>query len=142
MDGGDMTLAFDLSALKALAAPGEAVTDARQWTSYVGVVSDAPTYEITNFTRQHRIRQDFFSGPQDRAESLTQIRDQFDTERYVLVAGPDAEPVDESASAEDDSAVPAGWEVLAVADAAEAAGWALGDRSTTPASEPDREDWP
>ncbi len=132
MDGGDMTLAFELSALKALADPGEAVTDARQWTSYVGVVSNAPTYEITNFTRQHRIRQDFFSGPQDRTESLAQIRDQFDTERYVLVAGPDGE----------DGTAPPGWEVLAVADAADAAGWALGDRSSTDASEPDREDWP
>lgn len=132
MDGGDMTLAFELSALKALTNPGEAVTDARQWTSYVGVVSNAPTYEITNFTRQHRIRQDFFSGPQDRTESLAQIKDQFDTERYVLVTGPDAE----------DDTAPSGWEVLAVADAADAAGWALGDRSSTDTAEPDREDWP
>jgi hypothetical protein len=138
MDGGDMTLAFDLSALKTLANPGDAVTDARQWTSYVGVVSDAPTYEITNFTRQHRIRQDFFSGPQDRTESLAQIRDQFDTERYVLVAGRDGETADAATHpGNNGSDAPSGWEVLAVADAADAAGWSLGDRfSTDPEDRP------
>lgn len=121
MNGGDMTLAFELGALKRLASPGEAVADARQWTSYVGVVSDAPTYEITNYTRQHRIRQDFFSGPQGREESLANIRDQFDTGRHVLVA-------DAGTASDDGDGLSQGWEVLAVTEAAAAAGWELNDQ--------------
>ncbi|WP_449404319.1 DUF7124 domain-containing protein, partial [Halalkalicoccus subterraneus] len=74
MDGsGDMTLAFDLAALQELAEPDRVFTDARQWTEYVGVVSEKPTYVVTNFTRKHRIRQDFFSGPRGREESLESV---------------------------------------------------------------------
>ncbi|ERH08108.1 MAG: hypothetical protein J07HN4v3_00473 [Halonotius sp. J07HN4] len=63
MDGsGDMTLAFELEALQSVADPGAVITDARQWTEYVGVVSEKPTYVVTNFTRKHRVRQDFFLG--------------------------------------------------------------------------------
>jgi len=44
MDSGgstDMTLAFELKALKALADPNDVFNNARQWTEYVGVVSEA-----------------------------------------------------------------------------------------------------
>lgn len=53
MDSGgstDMTLAFELKALKALADPNDVFNNARQWTEYVGVVSEKPTYVVTNFT--------------------------------------------------------------------------------------------
>jgi len=93
MDGGsgDMTLAFDLGALKELAYPDSVFTDARQWSEYVGVVSEQPTYVVTNFTRKHRIRQDFFSGPRGREESLENVREQFDTDRYVFVGSGEAD---------------------------------------------------
>ncbi len=44
MDGGsgDMTLAFDLDALKQLAYPDSVFNDARQWSEYVGVISEQP----------------------------------------------------------------------------------------------------
>lgn len=132
---GDMTLAFDLSALQALAEPDQVFTDARQWTEYVGVVSEKPTYVVTNFTRKHRIRQDFFSGPRGREESLESVQEQFDTERHVFVGTNEedrelAERVD--------------WEYLPVEDAAEAASWTLA-ADAEPTAEPvedERDDWP
>lgn len=136
MDGGssDMTLAFELEALKALRDPQAVFTDARQWTSYVGVISEKPTYVVTNFTRKHRIRQDFFSGPRSREESLVNIKTQFDTDRYVLV-GTDED--DEALAEETD------WEYLPVETAAEAADWGL--QTETASVEPQEDthdDWP
>jgi hypothetical protein len=138
MDGSgssDMTLAFELEALKRLAEPDAVFTDARQWTEYVGVVSDKPTYVVTNFTRKNRIRQDFFSGPRGREESLENVRRQFDTDRHVFVS-PDP--------ADADVAEATGWEFVALESAAEAAGWELGDPEAAAADEGEetRDDWP
>jgi hypothetical protein len=87
--GGTMTLAFELDALEALADPNAVFDDARQWTEYVGVLSDQPTYVVTNFTRKRRIRQDFFSGPRGVRESLDNVADQFETDRHVFVGTTD-----------------------------------------------------
>ena len=138
MDSGgssDMTLAFELEALKALADPNDVFNNARQWTEYVGVVSEKPTYVVTNFTRKHRVRQDFFSGPRGVEESLENIAKQFDTERHVFV-GIDAE--DEALAAATD------WEFLYVEDAAAAAGWirATDEPDDEAGEEPTRDDWP
>jgi len=138
MDSGgnsDMTLAFDLAALKQLAYPDRVFQDARQWSEYVGVVSEDPTYVVTNFTRKHRIRQDFFSGPRSRAESLENVQTQFGTDRHVFVGVDD----EDEALAEQ-----VGWEFLDVEDAAAAAEWQLGEPAD-PDVEPDdegRDDWP
>jgi hypothetical protein len=137
MEGGsgDMTLAFELDALQALAEPTEVFSDARRWTEYVGVISEQPTYVVTNFTRKNRIRQDFFSGPRGRRESLENVKRQFDTERHVFV-GTDDEDRDLAESVE--------WEYLAIEDAADAAGWALGsdDEDDTTTETETRDDWP
>ena len=136
MDGGsgDMTLAFDLEALKELAHPDAVFTDARQWSEYVGVVSEKPTYVVTNFTRKHRIRQDFFSGPRGREESLGNVREQFGTDRHVFVGATDDDA---------DLADRVGWEYIDVEGAADAAGWELGDpEPATQVEEDTREDWP
>jgi hypothetical protein len=131
---GDMTLAFDLAALQELAEPDRVFTDARQWTEYVGVVSEKPTYVVTNFTRKHRIRQDFFSGPRGREESLESVKDQFDTERHVFVGTKEADR--ELAERVD-------WEYLPVENAAESAGWELASDVEEPEPEEDaRDDWP
>jgi len=129
-----MTLAFELDALKQLAHPDEVFNDARQWSEYVGVVSEKPTYVVTNFTRKHRIRQDFFSGPRGREESLTNVQSQFDTDRHVFV-GTD----------EDDAALAetVDWEYLPVEDAAAAADWDLGEpESPDQDAAESRDDWP
>lgn len=136
MDGGsgDMTLAFELEALKSLADPQSVFTDARQWTNYVGVISDEPTYVVTNFTRQHRIRQDFFSGPRSRTESLVNIKTQFDSERHVFV-GTDDE--DELLADETD------WEYVDIQTAADAASWKLAtDAEPEVTEESGHDDWP
>ncbi len=136
-DSGSMTLAFELAALQAVAEPSEVFSDARRWSEYVGVISDEPTYVVTNFTRKRRIRQDFFSGPKGRGESLAAVKEQFDTERHVFVGTDDAD----AALAEEH-----GWEFQAIEDAADAAGWTLAaaadEDAEASASEPDRDDWP
>ncbi|MFB6112963.1 MAG: hypothetical protein ABEJ58_02530 [Halodesulfurarchaeum sp.] len=129
---GEMTLAFDLDALRALADPSSAFADARQWTGYVGVVSDEPTYVLTNYTRKRRIRQDFFSGPRDKKGTLENVKTQFEGDRYVLLG------VDEDDEAIADAV---GWEYIPIEEAAEAAGWELGE-STDTRAESSREDWP
>lgn len=138
MDGGgstDMTLAFALDALKSLADPNAVFNDARQWTEYVGVVSEKPTYVVTNFTRKHRIRQDFFSGPRGVSESLDNVGKQFDTDRHVFVG-----------TTEEDREVAEGvdWEYVDVETAAEAADWeqAVGGEEADPFEDDDRDDWP
>ena len=133
--GGTMTLAFELAALQSLAEPDAVFTDARGWTKYVGVVSEKPTYVVTNFTRKHRVRQDFFSGPRGVRESLENVKRQFDTDRHVFVGTSDG---DRALAAEVD------WEYLAVEDAAEAAGWTLGgaDEEEDPFEGESRDDWP
>jgi len=136
MDGGtgDMTLAFELAALKELQSPDSVFTDARQWTNYVGVISEKPTYVVTNFTRKHRIRQDFFSGPRTREESLLNIKEQFDSERHVFVG-----------TTEEDEALAerAGWEYVDVETAAEAAEWDLATEDESPEVQDEtHDDWP
>ena len=132
---GDMTLAFELEALRGLADPSAVFNDARQWTEYVGVVSEKPTYVVTNFTRKHRVRQDFFSGPRGVKESLENVKRQFDTDRHVFVGTTD----DDREIAE-----ATGWEYLALEDAADAAGWELGgeEGEADPFEDDARDDWP
>ncbi|MDZ7850217.1 MAG: hypothetical protein U5K70_05195 [Halodesulfurarchaeum sp.] len=131
--GGEMTLAFDLSALQALAEPGTAFADARQWTRYAGVVSaEEPTHVLTNFTRKRRIREDFFSGPKGAQDTLESVREQFESDRYVMIG---------TTERDRERAEAAGWEYLPVEEAADAAGWTVGEQRK-PDGEPDREDWP
>jgi len=134
-DGGEMTLAFELEALQSLAEPNVVFNDARQWTEYVGVVSEKPTYVVTNFTRKHRVRQDFFSGPRGVAESLENVADQFETDRHVFIGTSD----EDAAIAEE-----TGWEYLPLEQAAEAAEWALAADEDDEAffDEDTRDDWP
>ena len=130
-----MTLAVQLGAVRRLADPEAAFTDARRWTKYVGVVSEEPTYVVTNFMRKHRIRQDFFSGPRGIEETLENVRSTFSTERYVLIG------VDDTAA---DAAAAAEWTYQPLAEAATAAGWELGDAEGDfePFGDSDRTDWP
>lgn len=136
MNGGsDMTLAFELSALQALSRPESVFDDARGWSTYVGVISEKPTYVVTNYTRKNRIRQDFFSGPRGKEDSLKSVKQQFDTERHVFIG-----------TGEEDAelAETYGWEYLGVEEAAEAAEWTLASESTDESSSEDdvRDDWP
>jgi len=129
-----MTLAFEFDALQTLADPNAVFDDARQWTEYVGVLSDEPTYVVTNFTRKRRLRQDFFSGPRGVDESLDNVRDQFETDRHVFIGTTD----DDRTTAEAH-----GWEYLDIEEAAEFAEWELGeDEEEDPFETETRDDWP
>jgi hypothetical protein len=133
---GEMTLAFELSALEEMDKPESVFDDARRWSKYVGVVSDKPTYVVTNFTRKNRIRQDFFSGPKGKGESLESVREQFDTDRHVFVGTTDE---DRDLAEENE------WEFLDVEEAAEAADWQLASEVEDEAGadeEDQRDDWP
>lgn len=110
-----MTLAFSLSAAERLAAPGAAFADARGWTSYLGIVSQAPR-AAERFARDRDLSQDFFTGARGRAESLALIREQYPTGRHVFVG------VDESDRRLADST---GWEYRPIEAAADKAGWEL-----------------
>ena len=137
MDGGgssDMTLAFELESLKELANPEAVFSDARSWSEYVGVISEKPTYVVTNFTRKNRIRQDFFSGPRGRKESLESVKSQFQTERHVFIGTTDADK---------ELAESVEWEFLPLETAAEAAGWELAEEEEPEEPEIERrDDWP
>ena len=133
---GTMTLAFELSALKELTAPKEVFESARAWSKYVGVITDEPTYVVTHYTRKKRIRQDFFSGPKGKFESLKSVKYHFDTDRHVLI-GTGEEDIE--------MANETGWEYLHISDAAEKAGWELGENTkheTIEIGEDKRENWP
>lgn len=136
MNGGsDMTLAFELEALKEVASPERVFEDARGWSEYVGIVSEEPTYVVTNFTRENRVRQDFFSGPRGKRESLSKVKAQFNTERHVYIGVSE----DDEQLADDLE-----WEYLDVEDAAEAAEWELAadEDELAQDTEPERDDWP
>ncbi len=132
---GDMTLAFELRALRKLADPSAVFSDAREWSRYVGVVSEEPTYVVTNYTREQQIRQDFFSGPRGVEESLRSVKDQFDTARYVFVGTNDTDETIAEATE---------WEYLPIEEAAEAANWTLADDEADWLTDDEdvREDWP
>ena len=104
-------------------------------SSVVLVVSEKPTYVVTNFTRKNRIRQDFFSGPRGVIESLENVKRQFDTERHVFVGTTDE---DREVAEETD------WEYLPIEGAADAAGWELApdDPEDDPFEAETRDDWP
>ena len=137
MQGGgssDMTLAFELEALKRLGDPETVFSEARTWSTYLGVVSEKPTYVVTNFTRKNRIRQDFFSGPRGKEESLENVKRQFDTDRHVFIG---------TGEEDADLADAVGWEYIHIEDAAEAAEWDLGEPDEAPTTDSDdRDDWP
>lgn len=129
----DMTLAFELRALQSLAKPSTVFANARQWTRYTGVVSDEPTYVVTNYTRKRRIRQDFFSGPKGKEGTLEDVKEQFESDRHVLVGTTDED---------EEMAEATGWEYIDVQAAARAAGWDLADEVDAEPEEPVRDDWP
>jgi hypothetical protein len=112
----DMTLAFSLEALHRLADPRAAIDDARGWSEYVGAVSATPNGALS-FTRERRIRLDFFSGTRPPAETLYAVKGNYRTERYVLVGVDGQAELAESRH----------WEFQHVEDAAERAGWELGE---------------
>lgn len=129
----DLTLVLEYDALRRLADPPAAVDDARHWSENVCFVSEKPAHLLTKFQRDHGIEQDYHPDPEPVVASLETIRLHFDTDRYVYVAvdGGDVDPHDQ-------------WEIRPLAEAADAAGWALTEPSAESAADPfdGGGDWP
>lgn len=116
MSDDTMTLAFELRTLERLADPAAVFEDARQWSTYVGVISDQLAYQVVNYLRDNGIyNEDFFSRA-DKRESLTHMAQQTATDRHVFIG---------STSEDGQLARETGWEYLSVEKAAEKAEWEL-----------------
>lgn len=111
-----ITLAIGLPALKQLAEPAAAIRQSRSWARYVGVIAEVSDVVIREFTREYEITPDFTTGPDEPAETLALLPQQFATDRYILVG-----------TATADRWLPAqgGWEYQPLKEAAASADWAL-----------------
>lgn len=118
---GGMTLAFHLDAIEALATPRDAVGDARQWSTHVGVVAD-DTDAVETAVRRYGIRQDYELDGIDAQSVLSRLKWETETARYVYIG-----------TNESDEALAeyVNWEYLDVATAAEAADWQLRANQST-----------
>lgn len=116
---GDLTLAFELGALRRLAAPAAAVADARSWAARVGVVSVEAPERVRPFAERAGFVPDFVGSATGETDGLAVVRRQYPAARHVLVG----------AGGVDAAAVRSlGWEYVDVAEAADAAGWSLAER--------------
>lgn len=122
---GEMTLAFELSAVRRLADPGTVFEDAREWSRYVGVVAN-DTEAVAAFLDRHDLRNDFDLDGSDKWLAMEGIRSSAATPRHVYVA---ETPEDRRLAHQ------LGWEFLTPREAAEKAGWELADTGTTDGSD-------
>jgi hypothetical protein len=112
---GEMTLAFELAAIREFADPEAVVADAREWSRYVGVVAN-DTDAVRAFVDEHGIEQDFDLGDRDIWLVMEGIREESDSPRHVFVGTtPEHRRV---ADATD-------WEFRRPEEVADAAGWSL-----------------
>lgn len=81
---GEMTLAFDLDAIRAFARPRDVFADAREWSRYVGVVAD-DVAAAESFLRRCGLQQDYDLGTLPKQAILSQLKWEADTDRYVYV---------------------------------------------------------
>lgn len=117
---GSITLAFDVTALKAVANPRAVVKDAAGWTRHVGVVATEPRIAEA-FVDAHRIQQDFVLGELDAVATMSKLRWEADTDRFMYIG---------SSETHRDLANHVGWEYLSIEEAATEAGWTLADEAT------------
>ncbi|WP_436923911.1 DUF7124 domain-containing protein [Halosimplex amylolyticum] len=112
---GEMTLAFELDAIRQFDDPATVFEDAREWSRYVGVVSN-DTDAVAAFVAEHDLFQDFALGDRDIWLAMEGIRESSDAPRHVFVG---TTPEDQRV------ADATGWEFRRPADVAQAAGWDL-----------------
>lgn len=112
----DLTLVFELSALRRLADPAAALADARTWATHVGAVFDESPERITEFAARADIRLDFATAATGESGGLGVLRQQYPTWRHVVVGTAD----EHRAAAREH-----GWEYIDLGAAAEKAGWEL-----------------
>ncbi len=116
---GDVTLLFTLGAARSVAAPAAAFDDARRWSRYVGIIAN-DTAAVDAFTRRHAVENDFELRDWDKWGTMEAILGATDTPRHVLVG---------TKRQDRRLAGTVGWEYRTAREAAEKAGWELGDSS-------------
>lgn len=118
---GDLTLLFTLSAARSLAEPAAAFADARRWSRYVGIVANDRS-AVATFEREHGVDNDFGLRNWDKWGTVQDLYEATDTPRHVMIG-----------TTREDRRIAAtvGWEYLTVEEAAERAGWTVGERSAT-----------
>ncbi|WP_415382534.1 hypothetical protein [Halosimplex sp. TS25] len=112
---GEMTLAFELAAIREFDDPAAVFEDAREWSRYVGVVSN-DTDAVAAFVAERDLLQDFELGDRDIWLAMEGIRESSDAPRHVFVG---TTPEDRRI------ADATGWEFRSPSDVADAAGWDL-----------------
>jgi len=121
-DGGEMTLAFSLSAIERFENPATVFDDAQNWSQHVGVV-DNDLDAVERIIAEYDLRQDFDLGDQDIWLAMEGIREAAHTPRHVYV-GTTTE--DRRVSTQLD------WEFVSVTEAAGKADWTLSDEQPEP----------
>jgi hypothetical protein len=117
---GEMTLAFEFNAIRQFGDPEAVFADAREWSRYVGVVSN-DTDAVARFVAERDLAQDFELGDRDIWLAMEGIREDSDAPRHVFVG---TTPEDRRV------ADATGWEFRQPEDVAEAAGWSLADEQS------------
>jgi len=113
--GGEMTLAFELDALRQFEDPETVFAEAREWSRAVGVVAN-DTEAVSSFVAAHDLTQDFDLGDRDIWLTMEHVRESHPAPRYVFVG----------TSPEDRRIADAtGWEFRHPTTVAEKAGWEL-----------------
>lgn len=114
---GRPTVAFAPAALRRLADPRRAVSDAGSWAAHVGVAARTPDRAAADASRIG-VALDFVASVDGESDGLAVVRRQYPAERYVFVGTADADR--RAARALD-------WEYLDVETAAREAGWTLAE---------------
>lgn len=112
---GEMSLAFELDAIRAFDDPVAVFADAREWSRYVGVVAN-DTDAVRAFLSERDLQQDYELGDSDIWLIMEGIRESSDAPRHVFVG---TTPEDRRI------ADATGWEYRTPAEVADAAGWSL-----------------
>ena len=129
---GDLTLLFTLGAVRSLSDPAAAVADAREWSRYVGIVANDAS-AVGTFVRRHGIENDFRLRSWDKWGTVRDLHGVTETPRHVLIG---------TTAADRRVATHVGWEYRSVEEAAERAGWPLGEPETSAGNERrDRGPW-
>jgi hypothetical protein len=119
-DGGELTLAFSLSAARRLSDPAGAFAEAREWSRHVGVVGNDAD-EVAAFVDDHGLQQDYDPGDRDKWLLMEEIREETHTPRHMFVG----------TNVEDRRIADyTGWEFEDVTEAAEKADWELAGKES------------
>lgn len=117
VDGStSITLAFSLEALNQLKSPGAVMENASKWSDNIGVATDAPAIDVSNYEYDHSIRFSFKSGSRSLAQTLDDSKMSIVTSRHIFIS-----TNDEHADVADEH----DWEYLPIKEAAAAAEWEL-----------------